>query len=404
MNPFLKNMTLFPVIAALCGLTGEAHNRGFYAGECKPGSGLSRAMLNPSHFPMVGSEKGDRAEIERINGGTYALPIGQPTIISRDLPVGDPWLTMRLNLRGQLRDPGVPATGTIVPDAPLGLFSLALTTDIDRDVIEPSVSARAMYRYSQFLYGTAGELVAAVLPNTNTTLFNAVVDIPFVDPLLNVPMDTVLDTRRYNAVTLTITTGSISDIINTPAATSILESCFVDIEIVRVSPRVPLPLTVAKALPFWKRHAPLVPPGETLINLDRVPTLAIKRLCTLYTNGAAGPNAPIVGVPFTGLGSNAGIDTKRISSNFRDHFGNAIGGVSRRTLQAGNKMDYSIETWPAGWYVADFNLEKSLFNALATGDKSMLQALYTYQGAGANVQQLSVLVAGIQKLRGAEGV
>jgi hypothetical protein len=66
------NRTLFPIIAALCGLTGESHNRGFYAGECKPGSGLSRAMLNPSHVPMIGSEKGDRAEIERINGNVCA--------------------------------------------------------------------------------------------------------------------------------------------------------------------------------------------------------------------------------------------------------------------------------------------------------------------------------------------
>lgn len=398
-----KTAMLFPIIAALMGIDGGAHNHGYYEGEAKPGSGFTRRMLTFDNLNRIGSEKGDRAEIERINGGTYALPTGQPTIISRDLPVGDPWLIMRLNLRGQLRDPGVPATGTIVPDAPLGLFNLALTTDIDRDVIEPSVSARALYRYNQFLYGTAGAMTAAVLPNTNTTLFNAVIDIPFVDPLLRIPMDTVLDTRRYNAVTLTVTTGAIADVIDTPAATTVLESCFVDIEIVRVSPRVPMPLTVAKALPFFKRHAPIVPMGETIINLDRVPTLAIKRLCTLTSNGAAGPTAPRPGVPFTGSGVNTMLAGLRVSSNFRDHFGSSMGGVNPVLLQAGNKVDYSIETWPAGWYVVDFNLEKSLWNALATGDKSTLQEIFTWNAGLANVLQASTLVAGIQKLRSAAG-
>jgi hypothetical protein len=393
------NPALYPIIAALCGLSPGAHNRGEYIGTPKRAPGL-----NWNHIPRVGEEKGDRAEIERINGGTYALPVGQPTIISRDLPVGDPWMTMRLNLRGQLRDPGVPATGVVVPDAPLGLFSIALTTDIDRDVVEPSVSARALYRYNQFLYGTLPQITAAVLPNTNTTFFNAVVDIPFVDPLLRIPMDTVLDTRRYNAVTLTITTGIIADVINTPAATSVLELCFVDIEIVRVSPRVPLPLTIAKALPFFKRHAPIVPMAETIINLDRVPTLAIKRICAFTSNGAAGANAPIVGVPFTGLGVNTMLAGLRISSNYRDHFGSALGGVLPVLIQAGNKLDYSCEApWPAGWYVVDFNLERSLWNALATGDKSMLQAIFTWNAALANVLQASALVTGIQKLRSAEG-
>lgn len=396
------NASLFPILAMLCGILPGSHNRGEYLYTPKHAAGM-RSALNFDHIPRVGDEKGDRAEIERFPGGTYALPVGQPTIISRELPVGDPWLTMRLNLRGQLRDPGVPATGTIVPDAPLGLFEIALTTDIDRDVVEPSVSARALYRYNQFLYGTAPAITAAVLPNTNTTLFNAVVDIPFVDPLMRMPMDTVLDTRRYNAVTLTITTGLIANIVNTPAATTVLENCNVDIEIVRVSPRVPLPPVIAKALPFYKRHAAIVPPAVTTIDLDRVPTLGLKRIAYFTANGAAGPNAPIVGVPFTGLGVNTMLASLRVSSNFRDHFGSAQGGVLPVTLQAGNMLDYKVAVWPAGWHVVDFCLEKSNWNALATGDKSILQLISTWNAGLANVLQASALVAGYQKLRGGEG-
>jgi hypothetical protein len=215
-------------------------------------------------------------------------------------------------------------------------------------------------------------------------------------------MDTVLDTRRYNAVTLTINVGGIADVINTPAATTVLENCNVDIEIVRVSPRVPLPFTTAKSLPYFKRHAAIIPPGATFVDLDRVPTLAIKRILTFTSNGVAGPLAPIAGVPFTGAGVNTMLAAKSVISNFRVHFGAPAGGVLPVTLQAGNMMDYRVAAWPAGWYVADFCLEKSIFNALATGDKSQLQAVYVWNAGLANVLQASVLVAGLQKLMGAE--
>lgn len=395
------NPALYPVLAGLFGLTQGPHNRGIYEGYPKKNCeyfGLPKF----SHIPRVGDERGDRAEIERIFGGTFALAAGQPTIISRELPVGDPWLVLRLNLRGQVNG-AAGAAGTVLADAPLGLFSIALSTDVDRDVVEPSVSARALYRHAQILNGIAGELVAPTVVAATVTDFNAVVDIPFIDPRMRIPMDTVLDTRRYNAVTLTINTGLITDIIWTgDLANATLQNTFVDVEIVRVSPRVPMPLQVAKVLPFFKRHAPIVPPGATTIDLDRVPTLAIKRIMTL-TTGGAGAAASVAGVPFTGTGSNLAVETKAVISNYRHHFGSPAGGVSRRTLQGGNIADYQINPWPAGWYVADFNIgENSQWNALATGDKSILQAVYTYQAAPPATPQLSLFIAGLQRLRGKE--
>lgn len=389
------NPALYPVLASLMGIGANgkpiSHSRGYYKGTPKHNPELFRF----ERYPMVGEERGDRAEVERIFAGTFALPSGQPTIISRDLPVGDPWLAMRLNLRGQLVG-AAGAGGTVLADAPLPLFRIALTTDIDREVVEPDVSARALYRHSQILHGTAGELVAPTIVAATTTDFNTVLTIPFVDPRMDIPMDTVLDTRRYNAVTLTITSGVLTDIVSAPVNVT-LGSLFVDLEIVRVSPRVALPLTVAKVLPFYKRHAPFLAPANTVQNLDRIPTLAIKRV------GVFTATSPVAGVAFTGTGSNAVLDGLRISSNYRDHFGSALGGVSRRTLQGGNKLDYSIETWPTGWYWADFVLDGSNWSALATGDKSVLQAILAYQAGLAGTEQVSIFVAGLQKLRGAEG-
>lgn len=358
---------------------------------------LRRALRYPEHIPLIGSERGDRAEIERVPLQTVALTAGQPTVISRELIVGDPWLALRLNLRGQLNG-AVGAAGTVVADAPLQLWALALTSDVDRDVIEPSVSARALYRYNQFINGTAGELVAPTVVASTVTDFNVVLTVPFVDERLVSPMDSVFDTRRYQTVVLTITTGVLGDIV-TGAANVTLQAVNVDIEIIRVSPRVPLPVGVAKVLPFYKRHAPIVPAADTIIHLDRIPTLSDKRLAFFASSGSTS------GVPFTGPGSNAVVDTIRVSSNLRDHVGSAVGGgLSRRTIQGGNKEDYSIETWPTGWYVADFVLDGSLWSSLATGDKSVLQAILGYQSGLPGTPQVSLLVAGSQKLRGTEGL
>jgi hypothetical protein len=343
-------------------------------------------------FPMVGDERGDRSEIERVMVGTFPLTIGQPTIITREFPVGDPWLTMTLNLRGELNSVAGP-TGTVVADAPTPLWALALTTDLDKDVIEPSVSSRALYRYAQVEQGTAGELVAPTLVASTVTPFNAVVQLLFADPRMLVPEDSLLDTRRYNNITLTVTTGTITDIVTSPVNVT-LQNVFLDLEITRLSPRVPLPLDVVKVLPFIKRYAAITPAADTILQLDRVPTLALKRHLILTTSGST------AGVPFTGTGSNAILDTLRISSNRRDHFGSAVGGISRRVLQGDNKFDYSLETWPAGWYVADFVLDKSLLSSLATGDLSVLQSIHVYQGGLPGTPQLSTLWAGVQKLRG----
>ncbi len=348
-------------------------------------------------FPLAGSKKGDRAEIERVYVGTYNLAQGVPTVISRDILVGDPWLALRLNLKGSLTG-AAGVAGTPVADSPLPLWSLALTTDLDRDVIEASVEARALYRYAQLLNSVPGAITAAVLPGVGlTTSFNVVLTVPFVDPKLKVPMDTVLDTRRYQTMTLTINSGTLANLVS-GAANLTLNQLSVDIEIVRVSPRVPLPLNVAKVLPFFKRFAPLTPPADTSVNLDKIPTLAYKRIAFFCSTGAT------AGAPFTGAGDNTILSGLRVFSNLRDHFGSASGSVPQALIQAGNGEDYEIPSWPAGWNVVDFVLDRSIWSSLASGDKSVLQAILAYQASLPATPQVSVFAAGLQKLRGKEGV
>lgn len=350
-------------------------------------------------IPLVGhSERGDRAELERVMVGTFPLTQSQANIITREFPVGDPWHTMSLNLRGELLAGGAP-TGTIKADAPLQLWQIALTTDLDKDVVEPQVSARPLFRYAQFMEECSGDLTAPTVPGGGaTTSFNSNVLLIFSDPRLLIPEDSILDTRRYNTITLTIFEGAITDIVTTPVQLT-LQNTFVDIEVLRVSPRVPLPLNVVKVLPFYKRYAPLTPPNDTITNLDRVPTLAMKRLLWFASAGTD----VIAGVPFTGGGVDTVIDTFRISSNRRDHFGSAVGGVSRRVLRGDNKLDYKVETYPAGWNTADICLDKSLNSALATGDLSVLQSILLYQGGLPATPQVSIFQAGVQKLRGTRG-
>lgn len=361
--------------------------------------GIENLQADWKKIPLVGhSERGDRAELERVMVGTFPLNQGQANIITREFPVGDPWHTMSLNLRGELLGGGAPA-GTIKADAPTQLWQIALTTDLDKDVVEPSISSRALFRYAQFMMETAGDLTAPTVPGAAaTTVFNANTLLIFSDQRLLIPEDSILDTRRYNTITLTITEGVIADIVTTPVQIT-LQNTFVDIEILRVSPRVPLPLNVVKVLPFYKRYAAQTPPNDTILNLDRVPTLAMKRLLWFSSAGTD----VIAGVPFTGAGVDTVLDTFRVSSNRRDHFGSAVGGISRRVLRGDNKLDYKVETYPAGWFTYDTVLDRSINSALATGDLSVLQSILTFQGGLPGTPQYSVFQAGIQKLRGTRG-
>ena len=361
--------------------------------------GIENLQTDWHKIPLVGkSERGDRAELERVMVGTFPLNQSQANIITREFPVGDPWHTMSINLRGQLLGGGAP-TGTIKADAPMQLWQIAFTTDLDKDVVEPSVSARALFRYAHFMKQTQGDLVAPTVPGAAATVdFNVNVLLLFSDNLLLIPEDSILDTRRYNTIILTITEGQLTDIVTSPVQIT-LQATFADIEVLRVSPRVPLPLNVVKVLPFYKRYAPMTPPADTIVNLDRVPTLAMKRLLWFASAGAD----VISGVPFTGGGVDTVIDTFRVSSNRRDHFGSAVGGVSRRVIRGDNKLDYQTETYPAGWNTYDVLLDRSLNSALATGDLSVLQSILTYQGGLPGTPQVSIFEAGAQKLRGTRG-
>jgi len=63
--------------------------------------GIENLQRDWKKIPLVGhSERGDRAELERVMVGTFPLNQGQANIITREFPVGDPWHTMSLNLRG----------------------------------------------------------------------------------------------------------------------------------------------------------------------------------------------------------------------------------------------------------------------------------------------------------------
>jgi len=367
-----------------------------------PPFNLRAAMrrLGISHFanwknlPQVGDQRGDRAELERVMIGTFPLTAGVTTIITKDIPVGDPWLILTINFRGQLNSVATP-TGTVVTDAPLQLWKIALTTDLDKDVVEAGTEIRALFRYAQFLQGTQGDINTPVITASTVTDFNVALQILMVDPRMMVPEDTILDTRRYNTITISISTGQLTDIVITPVNVT-LQGLNADVAFLRVSPRVPMPLDIVKSLATYKRYAPLTPPNDFITNLDRIPTLAVKRYLWFSSAGAQ----VVAGAPFTGAGVDTVIDTFRVSSNIRDHFGSAIGGYSRRVLRNDNKLDYSIETWPTGWFVDDMVLDKSILSALATGNLSVLQSILAYQSGLPATPQVSIMQAGLSKLRG----
>jgi hypothetical protein len=349
-------------------------------------------------LPWAGDEKGDRGELERFMVGTFPLTVGEVTTITAEFRLGDPWLTMGLQLRGELLGGSVTPTGTINGWGANVLWQIAMQTDLDGYIIEPFVSMRALSNYQALAVeaATSGAVNPTVPGIGAVTTFAGGSTIFFVDPLLRNQEDSILDTRRYAKITLQIKSGTLADLIN-PSTNITMQNLMAEISLLRVSPRVPLPPGVAKVLNHYKSYPRVLPlNGQTVLSLDKIPTLAIKRI--MFFNTAV----DATDTQWSGDAVGTILDTLRIVSNKRVHLGSDVGGVTRRILFNENTSDYHISLGNA-IQVFDACLDKSLLSALPTGDLSRLDAEFTYQTPIPAVASIWTLQNGVQKLRGTRG-
>ncbi len=309
-----------------------------------------------------------------------ALTVGGTTRFSQDLPVGEGWNKLILGFNH------VVTIGTGAgPLAEGGLRAVrGITLRSDRgDVFVANVPGRPLYRWDATKAGTPGPLDAILAANGT---YRALLSIWFWDPLAAYPMDTIIDTSRFNTMSLEVEYGGVADLYSAPGTATVAPT----LDLVLDRTRGPL---ADKVKPLFAKEygvrPPVVPSAATLIDLERAANLSYQRLMAYTTENAT------AGVPFTG---DADADTVRdwtVDTDKAQPFLNLL----QRMVTGFNRDDYGWEAAVAGLAVFDFCGDGSLNSAMLSGDKSRLRLQWVNDTLGAVAPQVSLAYEGFRTLK-----
>lgn len=294
------------------------------------------------------------------------LTAGGPISLGKDFPLGEGWY--RLMLRFNIVVVIGTGAGPVAEGELLVIKSISLRNSAGENIVQ-QMPGRAMYKIAVVKGGTVPrkDSIAAA-----TATYSVDIPIYFTDRMMQIPEDTILDTSRYNSVSLEIQMGTVADLFTAPGTAT--ASFNLDAEIERTKGLLP-----PKARPqFHISYLPMQSQdafSQTFIELDRAPDLAYKRLYAhASSNGTPG------GV-FTG----ANADDVQALESIVDQSGDIIRERIHEMIQNSAKNDYSLEAILAGITVFDFVRDGSINSALYPGDRSRLQYKWTNKaGVAAN--------------------
>jgi len=190
----------------------------------------------------------------------------------------------------------------------------------------------------------------------------------FSDPRLLRPVDTILDTARYNNLSLEITLGTVADLFTSVGTSSIA----VTTDIVVNRTREVLPPEARPLFYVSYENAQPTPAANAFIDIDRAPDLAIKRLyIAATTDGTAGEQW-----------SGTFVNTIQNRCSVKDSSSYYIQDRLDEGVRADNKTHYAFETIKTGIQIHSFTSDDSVNSALYTGDKSKLQYVWDNQALG----------------------
>ena len=321
----------------------------------------------------------DLEEINLIRGA--ALSVGGRTVFSREFPMGEGWYKFipRVNITVTIGT----GTGAIAEGELRFIKNLLLRTD--RSEILCDAPGRQVYKIAHVKSGSAPrkDAVAAASATYRVTL-----PLFFVDDKLMRPEDTIVDTARYNTLTLDVQLGTVADLFTTVGTSSVV--CTLDVDVLRSKGILP-----EGAQPLFFQQLGFVPPVDaaslTTIDLERSPDLAYKRLFMHASSAGA------AGVPWGG----ANADDVQDLESMRDQSNFIVQERVHEMIQDSNKDDYSLEAVAGaapipGLTVFDFVRDGSLRSALMSGDKSRLQYNWTNKaGVAAN----DIVTVGYEAIR-----
>lgn len=290
---------------------------------------------------------------------------GASTIFSKEFPMGEGWYTMNIRIGITL----VVGTGTTPISEGELIFVKNVLLKTDRGEILCNLPGRALYKIATYQNSCAPNKDNIAAAN-GTYYIN--LPIRFADPKMVRMEDSILDTSRYNSVTLQVTCGSVSDLLGTVGTSSVTANCTIEVE--RSLGALP-----EKARPHYHVSYDYRPPVDaaslTTVDIERSADMAIKRL---YVHSCTGGAA---GVPFGGVNADTIQNTVIIKDQNRFIEKERV----HRMIQEHNKNAAFLEALIAGVEVYDFVMDGSVPSALATGNKSVLQYTWTNQGGvGAN--------------------
>lgn len=307
-----------------------------------------------------------RGYIERANVLT-GVPLNNsaPTVFGKEIPLGEGWYkaTIRYNLAVTI------GTGT----SPITEGELLICQNVllrtDRGEILCNLPGRALYKIASYMTGQTPrkDAIAAA-----TATYRVNLPIIFADQKMNRPEDTILDTNRYNSITLQMTMGGVAQLFNTVGTSSVIQT--MDVEVERSLGQLP-----AEARPYFHVSYDFRQPVDaftlTNIELEKSSDAAIKRV---FIHSSASGTA---GLPFSGANADDVLNIVTLKDQNRFIEKERIWAM----IQDMNKVDAGLESALVGIAVFDFVRDGAVQSALATGNKSVLQLSWTNQaGVAAN--------------------
>lgn len=314
---------------------------------------------------MEGSVIRGRGNTERVNFvRASALTVNGSQQFSDKFKMGHGWLVMWLRVSVTVT---IGTGATPIADGLLSLIKKVLLKT-DRGELICNLPGRALWYMAAYRTGARPQI--STLAAANGT-YDVYLPIFFTDPYMIRPEDTILDTSRYKSVDLEIQLGGVADLFVTVGTSSITATVDVDVE--RTYGALP-----PEAKPLYFVSYDSRPPQDASVNpnieMEKSPDLSYKRLY-LFT-GASGS----AGVPWSGAANDTYPQRTNIQDQERFIEKDRIHGF----VQALNKSAAGLETQLAGVEVYDFVMDKTIFSALSSGDKSALQLALTQSGAAAN--------------------
>lgn len=318
-------------------------------------------------------------EYSKIFSG-QALNVGNVTTYGKELPMATGYLRMNLRINIAL----TVGTGTTPINEGELFFIKKIYILTDAGEVLCNLPGAALFEVAHYKAGTLPRKTAIAAADGT---YSVNIPIWFIDNRLIRPYDTILDTSRYNQVTIEVTLGTVADLLGTVGTSSVTATLDLDIEHTsEVLPPEAAPLFHVS----YENDSPVDANVSTVIEIARSTDLTIKRF--LVKTGANGTP----GVPFSGQRADDVIDTVSIE----DHNGFIRRNLIYEMIQDTNKIDYSFEAARAGIHIHDLVSDRSISTALFTGDKAKLEMNWINKSTVAGNDIVTLVREGHRVLKG----